>query len=275
MATIDIYSSTNTHKTKGNSKDGTRFKLAAPEKLMLPGEKTPFIRIIDAFVFLVRGQPVSLPKGWEGNESWANVHLVGAVANLSGSATPLAQCGWFHMIPWRWLHITTILKVEIRKDTRFRRGEICFWLTTPLGDYVLLSPHKGYSLQWSNTVRDLNQDKHTPIFRRMVPEDPVPTWWDSTWETKWPPIAPSDAVTSVKRPITAMTKGTNSSTSPKVLRVEGCCVRRKRQSGDDIPHELHECPHKVHSGASSAAGTSAQPDSYDFNPDISLPGPQL
>ncbi|KDN47377.1 hypothetical protein RSAG8_03517, partial [Rhizoctonia solani AG-8 WAC10335] len=261
MAIVIKASSTNDPVAESIRKDGTRFNLAAPENLMLPEEKTregfhdlwnesnlvndihiAFIRIIDAFVFLVQGQPEPLSKGWEGNHSWGNVHLVGAVANLAGSTTPFAQ-------------------------------EVCFWLTTPLGDYAMLSPHKGYSVQWSTALQYLNPDTLVPTVPRMTPVEPIPSWWDPGWATQWPPKSPDFSTANMKRPATAMIESGEAVglASRNSATKEGRRVRRKGESGGENLDDPLE-----YSDGKLSGGSSLSQRPQDVNAGLRcLPRPQV
>ncbi|EUC54297.1 hypothetical protein RSOL_036600, partial [Rhizoctonia solani AG-3 Rhs1AP] len=194
--------------------DGSRFALAAPETIRFPGEEMPVLRAIDSFVFLIKGKPIALFKDWIQNHGWAETEIIGAAAMMTGPTAALVQ-------------------VEIRQDPRFRKGEPCFWLTTRLGEYAMLSPHRGYTAAWDKSISQPEVPTPTPSFHRMSEHDPMPTWWDPAWGETWPPSVPQP-ISGIKR--TASAVATSNNTSSGLAQLETSAsggerrVRRKEGS---------------------------------------------
>ncbi|GAB1525308.1 hypothetical protein RhiTH_009923 [Rhizoctonia solani] len=188
--------------------DGTRFVLAAPEAIRLPTDG------IHSFVFVTNGNPSPLPDGWISNQEWEGIEVIGAVTSLIGPGSALAQCGWITRLTWRWIRITNILRVEIRQDSRFRKGERCFWLITPLGEYVMLASHRGYHNSWVQSISQPDSLGPPALFRRTADSDPRPSWWDSAWEETWPPSVPEPPA-GVKRTASSTPRPDHRSSSPE------------------------------------------------------------
>ncbi|CAE6421196.1 unnamed protein product [Rhizoctonia solani] len=209
--------------------DGTRFALAAPEIIQFPEEKLPVFRILDSFVFLSRGSLSPLPDGWIENTNWAGFEVVGAVTTLTGPTAPLVQCGWITQLQWRWVRIISIRSIQIKRDPRFRKGEPCFWLTTSLGEYAILSPHRGYSALWDKTISQPNVPAPVPTFRQVSDSNPMPAWWDASWGLAWPPV-PKVAPTH-KRTASAISGPGNESVDPDEPGLDGERHVRRRDEG--------------------------------------------
>ncbi|KAG8691688.1 hypothetical protein FRC11_012893 [Ceratobasidium sp. 423] len=193
--------------------DGTRFALAAAENTRFPTEELPVLRVLDSFVFLSQGAPTPLPAGWLENTSWAEIEVIGAVATMTGPTAPLAQCGWITRLKWRWIRITSIRSLQIRQDSRFRKGEPCFWLTTPLGEYAILAPHRGYSALWNDAISQPDVPTPPPTFRRVSDSDSMPSWWDVSWDINWPPSIPKPT-SAHKRTASAISRPDETSADP-------------------------------------------------------------
>ncbi|QRV97792.1 hypothetical protein RhiJN_25811 [Ceratobasidium sp. AG-Ba] len=99
-------------------------------------------RVLDSFFFVVKGKMAALPLDWSNNQPWEGVHVVGAVASLAG---------------------------KLRNDMRFRNG---------LGHYAMLSPHKGYSNDWTASISRVSGAETVPRIRRCIMNGPPPSWWD-------------------------------------------------------------------------------------------------
>ncbi|KAG9087383.1 hypothetical protein FRC06_002571 [Ceratobasidium sp. 370] len=190
------------------TRDGYRFENPAPENFVFPQEleqrasqRSPHrvTRVLDSFVFIIKGKKDVLPSDWYTSQRWENVHVIGAVASLSGEESLLAQSGWFKDIKWRWLYLSAIERVSIVLDPRFRNGEPCFWLATKLGDYAMLSPHKGYLLDWASSISAVPNADVVPRVRRCSTDGPMPSWWGVEALELWSKATVSTPAARLKR----------------------------------------------------------------------------
>ncbi|CUA68711.1 hypothetical protein RSOLAG22IIIB_08077 [Rhizoctonia solani] len=90
--------------------------------------------------------------------------------------------------------------------------ELYFWLTTLLGEYALLAPHRGYSALWDKSIYQPNVPAPVPTFRRISASDPMPAWWDASWGLAWPPVP--EVASARKRTASTISSPRNESADP-------------------------------------------------------------
>ncbi|KAG9097166.1 hypothetical protein FS749_006917 [Ceratobasidium sp. UAMH 11750] len=184
--------------------NGSRFELAAPEATALKSESTvatrsgQYVRVLDCFVLALNGKAVSIDESQIASQDWNGLTAVGAVASLVGPGSLFAQCGWLHRVPWLWLVLPKVDEIVIKADSRFWGGEPRVWLKTPLGEYAILSPHKRFTRQWSDSIAGFGPQASASVFRRWPADGPRPGWWPETADEQWP--TPNGTTSPKKRP---------------------------------------------------------------------------
>ncbi|KAG8713975.1 hypothetical protein FRC08_012526 [Ceratobasidium sp. 394] len=173
-------------------KDGSTIKSACPEANLLVSEQDAgvrpgsFLRVLDSFIFLVDRRPSEDLAERFAVRNWQGVSVLGAVASLKGRGSMFAQCGWFTRMPWLWFHIPKVEEIQFRQDSRFRGGELCMWLKTPLGEYAMLLPHGFFIKHWNTTLETLGDRLKHNAFQRWPSEAPRPDWWHDESPDEWP-----------------------------------------------------------------------------------------
>ncbi|KAG8721444.1 hypothetical protein FRC08_013006 [Ceratobasidium sp. 394] len=184
--------------------NGSRFEQAAAESTVLRSESAAsvrsgqYVRVLDCFVLALNGKAVSLDESRIASQDWNGLTAVGAVASLVGPGSLFAQCGWLHRVSWLWLVLPKVEQIVIKADSRFWGGGPRIWLKTPLGEYAVLSPHKRFTRQWSDSIVGFGPRASACVFRRWPADGPRPSWWPEDSDEQWP--ASSEATGSTKRP---------------------------------------------------------------------------
>ncbi|KDN33878.1 hypothetical protein RSAG8_13032, partial [Rhizoctonia solani AG-8 WAC10335] len=83
---------------------------------------------------------------------------------------------------WFWVRLENVETIERRTDTRFRGGEPCIWLTTPIATYAMTAPHPEYTNDWHSVLELFNV---API-NAWPKQGYRPLWWPWQSSGEWP-----------------------------------------------------------------------------------------
>ncbi|KAG8714822.1 hypothetical protein FRC08_011411 [Ceratobasidium sp. 394] len=175
--------------TRGMSrKNPDTEKTFLAEEYFIQQQGARFTRVLTSFAFLTCGVPGPIDVSRLATNDWTSVEVVGVIGTVFGKEGLFGQAGWFsnYDLDWFWVRLTNILKLEVRCDTKFRRGDLCVWMSTELGDYAMLLPHNDYADEWDDILHSLGAAALTARFTQLPTKGPRPTWWPDRWKDFWP-----------------------------------------------------------------------------------------
>lgn len=167
----------------------------APEETLLDEEKPVyppkmrFSRLLMSFQITANGVPSALTPFQLRTQRFEGVEVVGVIGVLFGKAGMFAQAGWFggeNDLDWMWVCIKEVKGIEVRRDNRFRKGELCVWLRSAHGDYALGLPRREYIDMWEETMYIMGKSASGANFEMWPRSGCRPAWWDSEWQQYWP-----------------------------------------------------------------------------------------
>lgn len=116
----------------------------------------------------------------------------------------------------------------------------CIWMKTPLGDYVVYSPHKHFGDFWEVSLGNLGDSAKSSRFHRIEVGGPRPDWWDEQGAAQWVASSSPEQPALPKRP---------ASTSAEELASLSLKDTSKKQRASD---ELTEAVHQPRKGKNTA-----------------------